>query len=125
MQIDITLNQVYAAGRHVASYVAGGVSVAVALHFLSPSQGGDLGTSINQVSDGITQIAKGIAGICAVLTPIYTAWRAAHSASPTQEAISLVSAKPGTIVVTTPEIAQATPNVPNIVSNEEKKVVSQ
>lgn len=118
-------NQYKAAGKHVASYAAGGVTVAVALHFLSDSQGADLGTNINLVVDGAGKVATGIAGIFGVLWPIYNALRAAHNASPTMLASSLAKEVPNTIIVTAPEIAKATPNLPNVVANTEAKVVQK
>jgi len=116
-------NQYKAAGRHVASYIAGGVTIAVGLHFLSPAQGTDIANNIGSITDGVTKVATGLAGLIAVLAPIYTTLKAAHSASPVQEAITLE--KTGAVIVTTPEIAASTPNSPNIVSTSEVKVVSK
>lgn len=118
-------NQYKAAGKHVASYAAGGVTVAVGLHFLSPSQGGDIGGDINLIVDGVEKIATGVAGIVAVIAPIYTALRAAKNASPTSQASSLAQEVPGTVIVTTPEIAKATPGIPNVVANTDNKVVQK
>jgi hypothetical protein len=87
-----TWGQYKAAGKHVASYAAGGVSVAVAFHFLSPSQGGDITTNLNSIFDGVKEIAIGVGGLVTVLTPIYTALRAANNASAQNQAASLVVA---------------------------------
>lgn len=84
-------NQYKAAGKHVASYAAGGVTAAVALHFLSPTQGGDIAENIGLITDGVTKIATGVAGIIAVLAPIYTALKAAHNASPASQVTSVVA----------------------------------
>ncbi len=94
-----TWPQLQAAGKHVASYAAGGVSVFVALHFISPPQGLEATESINSIVDGVTQIAKGVAGLAAILVPVYTSWRAAHNASPAQQVehvVAQLNASPGT-----------------------------
>ena len=94
-----TMPQLQAAGKHVASYAAGGVSVFVALHFISPPQGLEATESINSIVDGLTQVGKGIAGLAAVVVPIYTSWRAAHNASPAQQVehvVQQLNASPGT-----------------------------
>ena len=124
MIIDLNWNQAKAIGRHVASYTAGGVTVAVAFHFLTQQQGADLGDSINNITDGFSKVALGITQLIAILTPIYTAWKAAHSASPKQEAISLTNYVPGTTVVTSAKLAADTPENPNIVSNQTSSVVT-
>lgn len=121
--MDITWNQIKAGGKHVASYVAGGVTVAVAMGLFTKGQGGEITDNINSISSGIESIAKGIGGLIAVVTPIYTTWRAAHNASPVMQAQSLEKEVPGTIVVTSQKIADATPSSPNVVSNADVKVV--
>lgn len=83
-------NQWKASGKHIASYAAGGVSMAVALHFISPSQGGDLTQNISLISDGLMNVAKGVAGLAGILIPVYTAFRAAHNASPSSQVSSVV-----------------------------------
>lgn len=118
------MNSWEAAGKHVASYAAGGVTVAVAWGFLSSSQGSDLTTDVNMITHGVGEVVKGVAGIAAALTPLYTAWRAAHNATPPVQASNLEAAVPGTIVVTSPEVAAQSPS-PNVVSNTSMKVVSQ
>jgi hypothetical protein len=51
---------------------------------------------------------------------MYASLKAAHSASPTSQAISVAAT--GALVVTTPEIAAATPDSPNVVSSADVKV---
>lgn len=118
-------NQAKSAGKHVASYAAGGVTMFVAFHILSPAQGTDITTDINLITEGLAKVATGVAGIIAVLVPVYTALRAAHNSSPVVQAQSLEQAVPGTVVITTPAIAAATPESPNIMSNTEVKVVQK
>jgi hypothetical protein len=117
-------NQAKAAGKHLASYAAGGVTVAVAWGLLSSAQGTELTTDIGHVTSGLTELGKGLAGIAGILTPIYTMWRSAHNASPPMQALSLEQAVPGTTIVTSQAVAAATPSA-NVVSNTDVKVVSK
>ena len=117
--------QYKASGRHVASFAAGAVGMIAALHFITPQQATDINGNITVLFTGLEQAATGIAGLVAICVPIYTAFKAAHSASPTQEAKSLVAAEPKTIIVTTPEIAAATPEQNNIVSSTDVKVMTK
>jgi hypothetical protein len=117
--------QYKASGRHVASFAAGLIGGAAALHFITPQQATDVNGDITALFTGLEQVATSIAGLIAICVPIYTAFKAAHSASPTMEAKSLVAAEPKTIIVTTPEIAAATPEVSNIVSNTDVKVTTK
>ena len=89
--LDWNLNQYKAAGKHVASFAAGGVGMAAALHFLSPSQAVDVNGNLTQIFNGLEQVATGIAGLGTILVPIYTALRAAHNANPTVQAQALVT----------------------------------
>jgi hypothetical protein len=93
--------QAKAAGRNIASYSAGGVTVLVAMHFITPGQGTDITGSIQQITDGLTKVATGIAGLSAIILPVYTAWRAAHSASPAEQVKSVVTQ------LSAPQITQA------------------
>lgn len=120
---DMNWNSAKAAGKHVASYLAGGISVAVAFHFISPTDATGLNDNLNSIYHGIEEIAKGVAGIIAILTPIYTTWKAANNATPASQAASLTAAVPGTKVITTEAIAKATPDSPNVVSEKEVKVI--
>lgn len=101
-----TWAQYQAAGKHVASYVAGGVTMAAALHFISPSQAVDVNGDLKNVFSGLEQVATGITGLLAVLTPIYTAWRAQHNSTPTAQAASLVAAANNTAAPEVAKVAQ-------------------
>lgn len=122
---DWNWNQYKAAGKHVASYIAGGVSMAVAFHFLIPTDAAGINDNLNHIYSGVEQIVVGITGLIGILTPIYTTWKASRNASPAGQAASLTAAVPGTKIVTTPEIAAATPQSPNVISSTEVKVVSK
>lgn len=84
-------NQYKAAGKHVASVAAGAVGMAVALHFITPQQATDVNGNLTSLFTGLEQVATAIGGLIAVVTPIYTGWRAAHNANPTVQAKTLVA----------------------------------
>lgn len=74
-----------AAGKHVLSYAAGATTVAVAFHFITPKDATDIADNLNTIWNGAMQVAKGVAGLGAVLIPIYTTLKAAFNASPSQQ----------------------------------------
>ena len=118
-------NSAKAAGKHVASFIAGGITIAVGFHFVSPSDGADLQDNFNHLYHAIEEGTKAIAGIISILTLAYTTIKSANNASPVNQAKSLQAAVPNTVIVTSAEIAKATPDNPNIVSNTEAKVVTK
>jgi len=102
------VNETSAAGRNVLSYVAGGVTVLAAWGLFSQHDAAEITTNIDLVWNGIMQAAKGIAGLAAVVVPIYTALRAAHSASPSEQAkavAGLPSAEVKQALATIPDTA--------------------
>lgn len=88
--IDWDWGQYKAAGRNVASYAAGGVTVALAWGLVSANDASQLQEGISTIASGAEQMAKGIGMVAGVLVPMYTAWRAAHSASPKAQAKAVV-----------------------------------
>lgn len=120
--MGITWSQVKAAGRHVGSYAAGIISALVAFRLLSPQQGADLTQNVTTLFTALQSAAEAVAGIVGTVAPIYFAWRAAHSASPVEQAKSLKETVPGTTIVTSPEVAKAVPG-PEVVANTEAVVV--
>lgn len=80
-----TMPQWQAAGKHVLSYAAGATTAAVALHLLSPTDAAGISENLNTIWEGIMTVAKGVAGLAAIIVPIYTSLRAAHNASPTEQ----------------------------------------
>lgn len=117
-------NQAKAGGKHVISAIGGAVAMAVTFHLISADQASSITADIGLISDGVVKVCTGVAGLLGVLAPIYSAFRAAHNASPTMQAANLVKEVPGTVVVTTPEVAAAVPSAA-VVSNTETKVVSK
>jgi len=90
-----------AAGRHVLSYIAGGVTVAAAWGLISTHDASGITDNVTMIWEGIEQVLKGVAGLCAILVPIYTSLRAAHTASPSEQVKAVVKN------LSAPEITQA------------------
>jgi hypothetical protein len=112
-----TRNQVDSASRHAIS-IAG---TAIAIFGLQAK-----GVSLDQVKAVIAALGSSVNDLVvliAALAPLYAAIKAAHTASPTQQAIAV--ADTGAKVITTPEIAAATPDQPNITSVTQTKVVAK
>lgn len=107
--------QVDTAGRYVTA-VAG---TAITIFGLQ-----NKGISLDQVKGVIQALGDTVNQIAILLAAgatLYASAKGIFKSSPTQQAISV--ADTGAKVVTTPEIAAATPNSPNIVSETEAKVV--
>lgn len=85
-----TLSQAQAAGKHIASYAAGGVTVFVAFGLINHGQGTDAVDAINSIGSGVEQITKGVVTLVGILVPIYTALKAANNASPKSQLNSVV-----------------------------------
>lgn len=110
-----TKSQVDAASRHAIS-IAGTAFVIFGLQAK--------GVSLDQVKEIIGALGgtvNDIVLLVGTVAPLYAMLKASHSASPTSQAISVAST--GAKVVTTPEIAAATPTISNIVSADDMKVV--
>lgn len=95
--IKWTPQQWQAAGKHLLSYSAGGVSIAVAWHFISPGQGTDISSNINDVVEGTTQLLKGLAGLLATGAAIYSGLKSAQRASPASQVESVVNSLAGPV----------------------------
>lgn len=111
-----TQSQVYAFGRHLASYAGGAITAAAAFNLLSPGQAGTLNQSLNHFINGVSEIAAAVSP----LIPLVTGWLAARSASPKAQ-LAAVAQIPGTTVVTQPQLAAAVPAT-NVISNDTSKV---
>jgi hypothetical protein len=72
---------------------------------------------IQALGDTVNQIAI----LAAAGATLYASVKGVFKSSPTQQAISVEQS--GAVVVTTPEIAASTPDSPNIVSQDQMKVV--
>ncbi len=109
----MTSGQVIAAGRHVGTVVGALLAIFGALGYINPTQSAAINGAINQ-------IATAVGALIPVLSGIY----ASMSAAPSAQAESLTKEVPGTVVITTPAIANPTTN-PNIVSNATNEAVSK
>jgi len=109
-----TSAEVNAATRHVASFAAGAIAVFGLSTKLDPATVQNIITALG----GLTNDAILLVGL---VGPLVTGYFASKSATPASQAASLE--KGGAIVVASPEIAAATPNSPNVISNTEVKVV--
>ena len=111
-----TKAQVDAASRHAIT-AAGTV---IALLGLQAK-----GIDIAQVTAAIQALGASVNDIVILIGAggtLYAAIKASHTASPTSQAVAVAAT--GALVVTTPEMAQATPDSPNIVSSRDVKVVT-
>lgn len=84
------------------------------------------GLDVNKIKEIIQALGESVNSIVVLLgalAPLYALLRASHLASAVEQAKSVEAT--GAVVVTTHEIAAATPNSPNIVSSDEVKVVSR
>jgi hypothetical protein len=109
----ITEAQVNAALRHAASFGAGAATVALTFGVLDNDTAHQAVQALNQVVDGLSQATGGLFKLTVILGPAVAAIAArfaAKSASPIAQ-INAVAANPDVSkVVTTPEIAKATPS---------------
>lgn len=83
------------------------------------------GITFDQVKALIQALGDVVNYLVIALTSAGALWasiKGVSSASPASQAASLTASVPGTVVVTTPEIAAATPNAPNVISNTETQL---
>ena len=112
-----TKSQVDAASRHAIT-IAGTAFVIFGLQAK--------GVTLEQTTALIQSLGgtvNNLVVLLGALAPFYALLKAAHSASPTSQAVSVAAT--GALVVTTPEMAKATPDSPNIVSNADVKVTQK
>lgn len=115
-----TKAELLAFGRNVGSAIGPLVAVGIAMTMLTPDQGQQIIASFNHIWGGILEIKVGLVGL-AFLVPVALGWWAKMTAS-NKSQVQAVAAIPGTVVVTTPALADATPEQ-NIVSNTSVKVL--
>lgn len=73
-------------GRHVGTYVGGIITGLITIGLVTQTDGMALINGLNSIVEGVGKIIAGIGVIAGVAGPIYTAWRAARSASPEKQA---------------------------------------
>lgn len=111
-----TSAEVNAATRHAASFAAGAIAMFGLSTKLDPATVQNIITALG----GLTNDAILLIGL---VGPIVTSYFASKSAAPAAQAASLE--KQGIVVIGSPELAAATPNSPNVMSNTEVKVVQK
>lgn len=111
-----TPDQVNAATRHAIS-AAGG---AIIMFGLSSKINID---SLTAVINSLGSIINNLVLIVGIVAPIVAGYYASKSASPVAQAAAVE--KTGAVVIASPEIAAATPDSPNVLSNTEVKVISK
>ena len=74
-----SLSVVEAFGRHVPSYIAGAVTMAVGFAVIKPDQGHQIGDALTAIYNGITSIAGGVSTLVAVGSGLYAGWTATHA----------------------------------------------
>lgn len=84
-------NQWEAAGRQAGTFASGLVTAAVAMHFIPQVVGGEVISSIQDITEGATQLAKGIAGLTAAYFTIRNTLKSATKASPSEQVKSVVT----------------------------------
>ncbi len=68
-----TFDQVKSFGKHVVSYAMGGISVLMVVHILSPAQGGDATSAIDQITTGVKSIVAGITTLVSIAMGVWAA----------------------------------------------------
>jgi len=81
-------------GRVTLSYAMGAVTMAAGFHFITQNQAQSIGQAIEQIANGITSIAGGVATLVTVGTGLWAAYRVSRGAQ-----VTTVSNITGTHVV--------------------------
>ncbi len=68
-----TQDQVLAGGRHVVSYVAGGVTMFAALHIITAGDSQSAVAALNKIGSGFAEIVAGLATLSSVVAGAYAA----------------------------------------------------
>lgn len=92
-----TQSQVFAAGRHAFSFGAGVIATAAMWGLVSQTDSATLSEALTHLGNGASEMAKGVTAIIGVIIPLYTAWRAAHNASPAEQVKSVISLPPAEV----------------------------
>lgn len=71
-----TQGQVIAAGRHLLTFVAGGIATAATLHVITPADATSATNALNQIGTGIASVIAGVTALIGVASGAYAAWSA-------------------------------------------------
>jgi hypothetical protein len=89
---DWTWDQWKAVGRHGLTAVSAIIGTLVFSDLINANNAQDLAKDVNIIVDSVGKIATAIAGIVAILAPVYAGLRAASSAKPENQAKAVVKA---------------------------------
>lgn len=84
-----TLGMAASFGRHALTYSMGAITMAVAVHAVSPDQGASITKAITDIGSGIASITGGVTTLVAIGSAMYAAYKAAPSSQ-----IKSVAAQP-------------------------------
>lgn len=110
-----TKAQVDAASRHVIT--AAGVAITI---FGLQAKGVDI-AQVTEIIQALGSTVNNLVVVAGTMAGLYAALKASSTASPTAQAKSVAAT--GALVVGSSELAAATPDSPNIISQDQVKVV--
>lgn len=118
-----TQAEILAGGRHVATFVGGGITMFAALHLITGGDAESAGKALSQIGNGFAEIVTGVGTMIAVISGLY----ATLSANPLWQLLSgskAVAANPElakSVAVqdqaTVADAAQAMPQVQTVVAS--------
>lgn len=96
-----------ALGRHVATFAGGAVMSAAIFGLVSQDEASVLTQSLQHIGDGVKEIAVGLGPIVGIACGLYAKWTASP---PAQIAAVVATLPPNGVIMTTKEVADATPS---------------
>lgn len=115
----VTSAQWYAAGRHVLTFAAGGVTVLASVHVLSPTDAQNATTALQQIGSGVLSVITGLSTLAGIVSGLYATW----SASPKSQLLSVASNPDVKVVVANPVVAAQTPSDKVVSPAQAKKIL--
>lgn len=88
------LSQLAAAGRHVVTFLAGGVTCLAALHVISAGDAAAIGSTVTRIGNDAADVCAALAPVAAIVSGWFAAYKASH-----QQQIKSVNAIDGVKVV--------------------------
>lgn len=90
----MTASQLAAIGRHVLTFLMGGITFLAAIHVLSAGDAATMGAALTKIGTDVADIAAALAPVVAIVSGWYAAYKSSH-----QQQIASVNAIPGIKVV--------------------------
>lgn len=103
----LTPAEIAAFGRHVATFAAGGITFAAIIGLVSSDEASILTQSMQHITEGVKEIAVGLGPIIGLACGLYAKWTASP---PAQIAAVVATLPPNGAIITTPEVAAASPS---------------